>query len=221
MTIARFALWLATVCAACKGDDPEVATGVDLQRFEGKWYEIAHLPRPTQRDCTATVATYTRQADDSFMFAHECTLSSGAYYGKTAIAKVPDLHVPAKLTVDFGGYVGDYWILDVGPDYRYAVVGHPSRDYLWVLSRAPTLAPADHDAALASAKQKGFDVTRLESTPLGPDPSGTPAPPATYGCAASPAFSGPGGALVTMIACVLVVRLRRRSPAHRRATMAG
>ena len=84
----------------------------------------------------------------------------------------------------------DYWIVDVAPDYRYAVVGHPSRDYLWVLSRTPAMTPADHDAALARAKDTGFDTSQLEYTPAASTPAtGTPAPPVTYGvsgCAMHP-----------------------------------
>jgi apolipoprotein D and lipocalin family protein len=205
---------LLTVCLAvtvgCSHDDLEVATGVQLQRFEGKWYEIAHLPRPTQRDCTATIATYTHQPNGTYTFAHECTLTSGAYYGKTAIAKVPDAQSPAKLTVDFGGYVGDYWILDVAPDYRYAVVGHPSREYLWILSRTPTMTPLDHDAALSTADKKGFETKNLEYTTAGPEPSGTPAPPMTTGCGLSRAPSRVGTWAPFMISAFAVLALSRR-----------
>jgi apolipoprotein D and lipocalin family protein len=209
------AVGLAT--AACGHDDLEVAPEVDLQRFEGKWHEIAHLPRPTQKDCTGTVATYTRQADGTLEFTHECTLGDGSYYGKTAIAKTRDPRIPAKLAVDFGGYIGDYWILDVAPDYRYAVVGHPSRDYLWILSRTPTLSNEDRDSALAHAEQKGFDTKRLEYTPRAPEPSGTPAPPVKYGvgCAATgvPSTASLGGA-VAIAGMLLVAWRRRRRSSH-------
>ena len=59
-------------------------------------------------------------------------------------ATVPDPSAPAKLALDVGGYSGDYWILEVGPNYEYAVVGHPSRLYYWILSRTPTLDAGDH-----------------------------------------------------------------------------
>lgn len=223
----RWSLLLALGLAstACGHDDLEVAPSVDLQRFEGKWHEIAHLPRPTQKDCTGTVATYTRQSDGTLELTHECTLVDGAYYGKTAIAKVRDARVPAKLAVDFGGYTGDYWILDVAPDYRYAVVGHPSRDYLWILSRAPTLSDEDRDQALAHAEQKGFDTKRLEYTPAAPDPTGTPAPPVKYGvgCAtaagASKATLGGGIAIAALL--LLSYRRRRPSPGADQAPAPG
>lgn len=200
----------------CSHDDLPVATNVDLQRFEGKWYEVAHLPRPTQRDCSGTTATYTRQTDGTFAFAHECTLKDGSYYGKTMIASVPDSKSPAKLAIDVGGFKGDYWILEVAPDYRYAVIGHPSRDYLWILSRSQTLAPADQEHVLASAKDTGFDTTRLEYTAAAPPPDGTPPPPVTTGvsgCSAGtshPSNDLAGGAILCALAGVLVPRLGRR-----------
>lgn len=193
--------------SGCGHDDLPVATNVDLQQFEGKWYEVAHLPRPTQRDCTGTIATYTRQPDGTFSFVHECTLTNGSYYGATATASLRDAKTPAKLAVDFGGYVGDYWILEVAPDYRYAVVGHPSRDYLWIMSRTPTLAPFDQEAVLAHAKQNGFDTTALEYTPPAPLAEGTPAPPVKYGCAASP---GPSRGEPWLLALLLALAARAR-----------
>jgi apolipoprotein D and lipocalin family protein len=77
---------------------------------------------------------------------------------------VSDPSVPGKLSLDIGGFYGDYWILEVGEHYEYAVVGHPSRDYLWILSRTPTLARSVLQHALDDANAKQFDVSRLEYT---------------------------------------------------------
>jgi apolipoprotein D and lipocalin family protein len=210
------AIVIGLAMAACH-DDLEVAPDVDLQRFEGRWHEIAHLPRVTQKNCSGTVATYTRRDDGTLDVVHECTLGDGSYYGKTARATVPDPATPSKLAVDFGGYLGDYWIVEVAPDYRYAVVGHPSRSYLWILSRTPTLDEADRTAILAHAESKGFSTKRLEYTPQAAEPAGTPAPATPYGCTAVGA--GGGGALPTsapfaVVACFVGAAFRRR----RRAT---
>lgn len=198
----------------CNRDRLEVAPEVDFDRFQGKWYEVAHLARSTQNDCTGTTATYTRRSDGKLAFVHECTLASGGYHGSTAIAQVRDPITPAKMEVDFGGHIGDYWIVEVGPDYRYAVVGHPSRDYLWILSRTPSMEPADLDVALSHAREKSFDTNRLEYTPKGPEPQGTPEPPVTYGCAASgrPLRTGFGPSI--LVAGVLL-SLRRRARKRR------
>jgi len=154
------------------------------------------------------------QGDGKLTFVHECTLVAGGYHGSTAIAKVARADTPAKLEVDFGGYVGEYWILEVAPDYRYAVVGHPSRDYLWILSRTKSIDPKDLDVALDHARQQNFDTARLEYTPDGPDPDGTPAPAKRYGCAISGLVGSqrnlPSPALYAVAAASLVALRRRR-----------
>jgi apolipoprotein D and lipocalin family protein len=213
MTLPRALAALAALLLlpGCR-EDLDVVPDVDLQRFEGRWHEVAHFARATQKDCSGTVATYTRRADGKLDFVHECTLADGTYHGKTAIAAVRDPRTPAKLAVDFGAYVGDYWIIDLAPDYRYAVVGHPSRDYLWILSRTPALAPADLEAAIAHAEEKGFETKRLELTRAAAhEPQGTPAPAATYGCAASADPGSAGGSLALLCAGLLVAARRRRS----------
>lgn len=156
---------LAAAVAGCDSPPPlDTATNVDLARFEGSWFEIAHLPRPTQANCTHTTATYTARGNGQYWFVQACTLKNGEFYQVAAQAQVKDNAAPAKLEVDFGGFLGDYWILDVGPDYRYAVVGHPTRAYLWILSRTPTLSEADMAAALAKAASLKFDTSKLEYT---------------------------------------------------------
>ena len=205
---------IVVALAACNSSPPlDVAPSVDLNQFQGKWYEIAHLPRPTQVNCTVTTATYTVQADGQLSFVHECTLTNGTYHGATAVARVVDPNAPAKLAVDFGGVMGDYWILEVAPDYRYAVVGHPSRDYLWILSRTPKMDPNDLKLVLDHANTKSFDTTQLEYTPQGPLAAGTPAPPNSYGCSTSSSASG--GALFGLFAIGGFLALRRRRAAAR------
>jgi len=106
---------------------PEVAPAVDLQRFTGKWYEIAKLPRTTEAHCTGTVATYQRRSDGDLEMTSQCRLDTldGPSKSVTAIAKIPDPAVPAKLALAVGGFYGDYWILEVGTNYEYAVIGQP------------------------------------------------------------------------------------------------
>jgi apolipoprotein D and lipocalin family protein len=198
----------------CNAEPLDVAPAVDLKQVEGKWYEVAHLARATQVECTGTTATYTRRSDGTFSFVHECTTPSGAYRGSTSVAKVVDQATPAKLEVDFGGYIGEYWIIEAASDYHYMVVGHPSRDYLWIMSRTPSLSAEDMNMATLHAREKKFDTTRLEFTTRAADPIGTPAPIKTYGCsaasssAASPSFLF---GLVAAFALFSSARARARS----------
>ena len=161
-------LALASIVAGCNSSPPlDVAQNVDLKRFQGKWYEIAKLPRATQANCTGTTQYFTLKNDGSAELVNECHLGSldGTTRGATANAKIPDASAPAKLSVDFGGgFYGDYWILEVGDHYEYAVVGHPTRDYLWILSRTPKMDPATLQAAIDHAAAKKFDTSKLEYT---------------------------------------------------------
>ena len=80
-------------------------------------------------------------------------------------ARVVDRETNAKLEVSFfGPFWGDYWIIDLGPNYEYAVVGHPSRDYLWILSRTPTLEPNPYDGILSRLEAMGYPLEPLEKT---------------------------------------------------------
>jgi apolipoprotein D and lipocalin family protein len=157
----------AAALAACQNAPLDVVEGVDLGRFQGRWFEIARLPRATQIDCAATTASYRLRPEGDLVVTNECNVGglNGVRRQVTASAKVTNAAIPAKLSVDFGGFYGDYWIIDLDRDgYRYAVVGHPTRQYLWILSREPSMPTATLTPILERASQKGFDTSRLEYT---------------------------------------------------------
>ena len=163
--LGAFALWAAMT--ACQYAPLDVVDGVELQRFQGRWYEIARLPRATQIDCAGTTASYKLTSERDLVVTNECAVGGldGVRRQVKASAKVTNTAVPAKLSVDFGGFYGDYWIIDLDRDgYRYAVVGHPTRQYLWILSREPALDSQTLTPILERAAQKGFDTGKLEYT---------------------------------------------------------
>ena len=140
---------------------------VDLARYVGTWYEIASFPQWFQRGCTATTATYTARADGDIDVVNRCRKGSpdGDEKVATGRARVVDPTTNAKLEVSFfRPFWGDYWIVDLGPDYDYAVVGHPSRDYLWILARTPTMASDLYDAILQRLDALGYETARLVRT---------------------------------------------------------
>ena len=153
--------------AGCSNAPLDVAPNVDLQRFQGKWYEVAKLPRATQADCQATTSFFRLNAGGDVDVQSECHLGSatGALKSVAMKAAVTDPSVPAKLSLEIGAFSGDYWILEVGDHYEYAVIGTPSRAYLWILSRTPTLDSTTTNAILARASSKQFDTSRIEYTP--------------------------------------------------------
>ena len=140
---------------------------VDLERYVGTWYDIASFPQRFQRGCTGTTATYTIQGDGKIEVLNRCRDGSLAGKERTARgrARVVDRSTNAKLKVSFfRPFWGDYWIVDLGPNYEYAVVGHPSRDYLWILSRTPTMDGAVYEGILGRLRDQGYEVERLNRT---------------------------------------------------------
>lgn len=157
----------ALFALGCTNTDPTVAQDFELSRFQGHWYEIARIPRDYDRTCFDTTADYTLVSAGKLELRHRCHLGSpsGALSDFAAPASVDDPKVPAKLTLDLGVYRGSYWVLEVGKDYEYALIGHPSLTMLWVLARTPTL-PDDVYAALRNkASHEGYDPDALVLTP--------------------------------------------------------
>jgi apolipoprotein D and lipocalin family protein len=148
---------------------------LDLDRYAGRWYEIASFPQRFQAGCVATTAEYRRRDDGRIRVINECR--DGAFDGKLRrVEGVAWLADPsgsqAKLEVQFfWPFRGAYWVIELDPEYRYAVVGHPSRDYLWILARTRTLDSAVYARLLARIEAHGYDLERLERTPQPTDPS--------------------------------------------------
>ncbi len=142
----------------------EVVPHVELKKYLGKWYEIAHLPAKFQEGCADTTATYTLSEDGSMSVLNECRRSGKVKQAKGK-AKVVDKKSGAKLKVTFfWPFYGDYWIINLSKDYEYAVVGTPNRKYLWILSRTPQMDDKLFSQLIESAKSKGFNVNNLIKT---------------------------------------------------------
>lgn len=222
--IAAAALLAALGAAAtgCGNAPLDVAPNVDLSRIQGKWYEIARLPRTTQTDCHGTTAFYTQNSDGTLTFVNQCNVGAtdGPINTVAMSASVPDNGTPAKLALDVGGYTGDYWILEVGSSYEYAVVGHPSRLYLWVLSRTPALDTSTMQGILSRAQTNQFDTSQIIYTPQPPageraasdTPVGDVPPVMKTGCSAAGSPFDAGAAWpAALVVAVLVARGRRRT----------
>jgi apolipoprotein D and lipocalin family protein len=142
----------------------EVVSHVELEKYLGKWYEIAHLPFRFEDDCTDITATYSLSRDGNVSVLNEC-LKDGKLKQAKGKAKVVDKNSGAKLKVTFfWPFSADYWIIDLGKDYDYAVVGTPNRKYLWILSRTPQMDDKLFSQLIESEKSKGFDVNNLIKT---------------------------------------------------------
>lgn len=165
----RFSIALVALVACQTPSAPLAVVGeVDLDRYLGRWFEIASFPQRFQRGCVATTATYSRLGEGRIRVENECRDETfdGELRRVEGVAWLADpQESPAKLKVQFfWPFRGDYWIIELDPDYRWAVVGHPAREYLWILSRTPTLDEALYQRILTRIRAKGYDLAPLERT---------------------------------------------------------
>ena len=156
---------------ADSGSDLKTVAAVDLSRYVGKWYEIARYPNRFERDCVSDVtAQYTLRPDGKIEVLNSCRQSDGKVKSSKGSAKVADKQTNAKLKVTFfWPFYGNYWVIDLDPEYRYAVVSEPGRDYVWILSRTPKLPTPMFEQITARLRQNGFDPDRLIKPPQNQD----------------------------------------------------
>ena len=145
-----------------------VVDSVDLQRYLGKWYEIASYPAWFQKDCTASTADYSLMPDGKIRVVNRCRKESldGPLKESEGKGEVIDTVTNAKLKVwFFWPFKGNYWIIDLDDNYQWAVVGEPKRKYLWILSRTPIMEEKVYQDILSRLPQKGYDPAWLQRTP--------------------------------------------------------
>lgn len=159
---------LATTPAASAATNAPVPA-LDLERYVGQWHEIAHLPMFFQRQCVDQItATYTANPDKTIGVHNVCRTKSGKMDSSDGVARrVPDQ--PGALKVRFAPRVlswlpwvwADYWVVELDPEYRWAVVGGPSHKYLWILSRPPAMDTRLFQQIRDHARERGYPVDKL------------------------------------------------------------
>lgn len=152
----------------------QTVNSVEIPKYLGKWYEIARYPNKFQKQCVGnTTATYSQKPGGELEVLNECLRKDGTTDSAKADGKIADKTGNAKLKVRFApGFLSflpfvwaDYWIIDLGSNYEYVVVGEPKREYLWILSRKPVLDDAVYQDIVRRVEAKGFVPTRLVKTP--------------------------------------------------------
>lgn len=142
---------------------------LDLSRYAGQWYEIAHLPMRYQADCAGDItASYTLGQPGQVGVRNTCRTREGGTQAAEGVARPVDGH-PGRLQVRFAPdwlswlpFVwADYWVIAVDPEYQWAMVGEPDRDYLWILSRSPTMERQRFDDLKARAQAMGYELKPL------------------------------------------------------------
>jgi apolipoprotein D and lipocalin family protein len=149
----------------------QVVEHVDLSRYLGTWYEVASIPVWFQKECAGgTTATYSLDTDGRISVLNQCCTKDRQKKQARGKAWVVDTTTNAKLKVSFFSlfgfwlFSGDYWIIDLGPNYEYAVIGHPGRSIGWILSRTPVL-PDDVLRGIGERlTARGYDYSRFKKT---------------------------------------------------------
>jgi apolipoprotein D and lipocalin family protein len=165
-----FCILLLLVLSSCsnKYAPLQVVDKVDLKKYSGKWYEIASIPTKFQEGCNCTSAEYTLSEKGFVYIVNKCNKDSpaGPLEQKDAKAFITKDRSNAKLKVQFfWPFKADYWIIDLDTkDYKYAVVGHPNRKYLWILARDFEMDKDLYAKLVNGAKEKGFPVETLKMT---------------------------------------------------------
>jgi apolipoprotein D and lipocalin family protein len=152
-------------------NEPKVVKYVDLKKYTSLWYEIAKIPNRFQKHCkSGTTAKYDLRDDGKIEVINSCIDEDGERDDAEGIARLVDAFSNAKLEVSFVSVLGinlfwgDYWIIGLGNEYEYAVVGTPTRKYGWILSRTPKLSDEKLKEAFEILKSQGYEPKKFEMT---------------------------------------------------------
>ena len=146
---------------------------VDFVRYAGTWYEIARLPNKLQAQCAGDVSTtFTLRGMRTYDIVTRCRRADGSEEADLGIARIQDTMTNAKMEWRFLPLAlawwpfawTDYWIVDLAPDYSWAVAAVPTREAIWILARKPELDAATYDRLVAKARAMGFETGKLIRT---------------------------------------------------------
>jgi apolipoprotein D and lipocalin family protein len=179
--------WLAAAPLAGMAEPPplQALPSLDVAAYMGTWYQVAWIPNRFQKQCMSdTSATYRDLGDGRIEVLNRCKRADGEFDSVLGIARPPagvvriqeGRLIPARLEVSFlpawlrwtGLGWGAYWVVDLAPDGRYAIVSEATRQYLWVLSRQPVLTFSDDVAVQTRLQALGFERSRVLAHPHGP-----------------------------------------------------
>ncbi|MCE2744463.1 MAG: lipocalin family protein [Burkholderiales bacterium] len=179
LSFASFVLFFGATVPALAADTQQplqTIQALDVPRYMGTWFEIAKYPNRFQKQCVAnTSAEYSLQQNGSVKVLNRCRLASGELELAEGQARQIGAANSPKLEVRFAPawlswlpmVWGNYWVIDLDPEYQLVAVSEPKREFLWVLARTQQVDKAKYDALLQRLKAKGFDLNRLELSPQG------------------------------------------------------
>jgi len=168
-------VWLSWLGPALAEPAPlQTVPSVDVPRYMGTWHEIAKYPNWFQKKCaSSTQATYSLLANGQVQVLNRCKTDKGEWSEALGAARqiggVNSPQLKVRFAPEWLSFIplvwGDYWIIDLDPDYQWVVVSEPQREYLWILSRTPQMPAATYQNLLSKLTKLGFDLQRLEPSP--------------------------------------------------------
>ena len=173
LSLALLSPFAASAQTSAPPEPLQTIARLDVGRYLGTWYEIAKYPNRFQRQCVAdTSALYRLRDDGQLDVINRCRQANGEVAEAVGRARQDGPADSPKLKVRFAPawlswlpmVWGNYWVIDLDTDYQLVAVSEPSREYLWVLSRTPTVEAGVYQALLGRLREKGFEVGRLERT---------------------------------------------------------
>ncbi|MCQ2259807.1 MAG: lipocalin family protein [Bacteroidales bacterium] len=156
--------FLGTACSSSNDIVTTTVPQLDLEKYVGKWYEVARFDHRFERDLVGCTANYSVNDDGTIKVVNAGYKESfaGNYKESEGKARRPDENVPGQLEVSFfAWFYSEYNVMELADDYRYALVGSKTDNYLWILSRTPQLDPADKEFLLRQATARGYDTDAL------------------------------------------------------------
>lgn len=161
-----FLAGIAVLLVSCLGlgrrDSVETAKNVDIARYMGRWFEIARFENSFEKGLANVSAVYTLNGDNTVSVVNSGVKPDGEKTSVSGRAYAPDSSDFSKLRVSFfRPFYGDYYILELDGDYRWALVGGRDKSYLWILSRTPRIPEAELSKILEKARSRGYDAGRL------------------------------------------------------------
>ena len=154
---------MITIFGCGKSKDLPTVGELDVNQYAGTWYEIARLPNNFEKNLKCVTATYTIQDNGKINVLNKgYSTSKNKFKDANGTAWVPDNQFPGRLKVRFfWPFAGDYYVIRLGADYDYALVGDPSREYLWILAREREISDDLFQSLLDAAAAQGFDTTKV------------------------------------------------------------
>jgi apolipoprotein D and lipocalin family protein len=160
-------LWLVLLLSACSSNENLlIVNSVDLEKYTGKWYEIARLPQSFEKNCACVTAEYAILSESKVEVKNTCwdTTSNKFKVSEGAAKPIKDLNNAGLSVQFFWPFSGGYYVMALDSNYKYALIGNPNRKYLWILSRTPSLEKSRLDSLKSIAEKNGYDLSSLIET---------------------------------------------------------